>query len=307
MVKELSKYDRRIEDALIADDKRIKAEAAAAKALEDAKKIQKPPDDRNIVRSEQPVWVEDEKQANYMHDNRNEDGYLRPYLAWRYMLRQLGVSGTDIIADPWPNDVDNERAYPLLNCERHGHDIWMHQAQPNVTPQLPSTVTPGHLNFMYSKMVRSSTLPLHNNCTLLHSYQLSDREEWSQIVQILPHSFVCSCDSVTVITIIQEVHFERFFYDFIKLIQMTNRVISLCFAGSYIEKRSSYCETKISYLVRGIVESSRQSCPVYSSWYELSPKLPHFRLTFSFLCVQDSHSIHTSTLSSQIWEVTYSN
>lgn len=153
MPKELSKYDRRIEDALIADDKRIKAEEAAKKALENAKKIQKPPDDRNVVRSEQPVWVEDEKQANYMHDNRNEDGFLRPYLAWRYMLRQLGVSGTDIVAVPWPNDVDNERAYPLLNCERHGHDIWMHQAQPDVTPQLPSTVTPGHLNFMFSKMV----------------------------------------------------------------------------------------------------------------------------------------------------------
>jgi hypothetical protein len=155
MPKELSKFDRRIEDALLAEDKRIKAEAAAQKALEDAKKIQKPPDDRNIVWSEQPVWVEDEKLANYMHDNRNEDGFLRPYLAWRYMLRQLGVTGTDIVAVPWPNDVDNERAYPLLNCERHGHGIWMHQTQPNVTPQLPSTVTPGHLNFMFSKMART--------------------------------------------------------------------------------------------------------------------------------------------------------
>ena len=149
------KRDRRIEDALIADDKRIREELARLAALEKAKKKQKPPDDRNIVRSERPVWCEDESQANWRHDNPNEDGYLRPYLAWRYCLKQLGVDGKNIIAEPWPNDVDNERSYPLLNCERHGHEIWMHQAQPNVTPQLPSTVTPGHLNFMYSKMVRN--------------------------------------------------------------------------------------------------------------------------------------------------------
>lgn len=156
------KRDRRVEDALIAHDKRIKAELAAALAAANKTKKQKPPDDRNIVRSEQPVWCADEKQANYMHDNPNEDGYMRPYIAWRYCLRQLGVSGTDIIAVPWPNDVNNERAYPLLNCERHGHDIWMHQAQPDVTPQLPSTVTPGHLNFMFSKMVSPTIISAGN-------------------------------------------------------------------------------------------------------------------------------------------------
>jgi hypothetical protein len=151
------KKDRRVEDALIADDKRIKEEIARLAALEKAKKKQKPPDDRNIVRSEQAAWCEDESQVNWFHDNLYEDGNLRPYLRWRYCLKQLGVTGKDVIAVPWPNDVDNERAYPLLNCERHGHDIWMHQVQDNVIPQLPSTVTPGHLNFMYSKMV--SDLP----------------------------------------------------------------------------------------------------------------------------------------------------
>ncbi|KAG0587908.1 hypothetical protein KC19_2G200200 [Ceratodon purpureus] len=147
---DFDKKDRRVEDALIADDKRIKAEEAAKRALLNAKKKPKPSDDRNIVRSEQPRWVEDEAEANFLHDNPIEDGAVRPYIAWRYALKQLGRS--DIRAEPVP---DNERAYPLLNVERHGHDMWMHQAQPNVTPQLPSTVTPGHLNFMYSKMVRT--------------------------------------------------------------------------------------------------------------------------------------------------------
>lgn len=146
---DFDKKDRRVEDALIADDKRIKEEEAAKEALKNVAKIPKPSDDRNIVRSEQPLWVEDPAQAHYMHDNRNEDGIVRPYIAWRYALQQLGRS--DIRAEPEP---DNERAYPLLNCERHGHDIWMHQSQPNVTPQLPSTVTPGFGIFMYSKMVR---------------------------------------------------------------------------------------------------------------------------------------------------------
>lgn len=149
MKKELSAFDRRIEDALIADDKRIRAAEAAKKALQNANKIQKPADDRNIVWSEQPVWVEDDSQAHYMHDDRNLDGALRPYLAWSYAVKQLGRS--DARAEPEP---ENERAYPLLNCERHGKEIWMHQAQHDVTPQSPSTVTPAFGNFMFSKMVR---------------------------------------------------------------------------------------------------------------------------------------------------------
>ncbi|XP_024392545.1 uncharacterized protein [Physcomitrium patens] len=151
MVKDFDKYNQRIEDALVANDKRIKKEEEARKALKNAKVVTKPPDDSNVVRSEQPVRVEDAKLANYMHDDRNKDGYVRPYIAWRYLLKQIGLSVTDIVADPRP---ENERAYPLLNCERHGHDIWKHQTQHNVTHQSPSTVTPGHLNFMYSKMAR---------------------------------------------------------------------------------------------------------------------------------------------------------
>lgn len=153
MVKDFDKYNQRIEDALVANDKRIKKEEEARKALKNAKVVTKPPDDSNVVRSEQPVRVEDAKLANYMHDDRNKDGYVRPYIAWRYLLKQIGLSVTDIVADPRP---ENERAYPLLNCERHGHDIWKHQTQHNVTHQSPSTVTPGHLNFMYSKMVRGT-------------------------------------------------------------------------------------------------------------------------------------------------------
>ena len=150
---DFDRMDWRVEDALIADDKRIKAEEAAKLALLNAHKVQKPSNDRNIVRSEQPVWVEDRAQAHYMLENSQEDGTLRPYLAWRYTLKQLGRTDVqrDIRAEPEP---DNERSYPLLNPERHGHEIWMHQAQPNVTPQLPSTVTPAFGNFMFSKMVR---------------------------------------------------------------------------------------------------------------------------------------------------------
>ena len=159
------KKDRCVEDELVADDKRIKAEEAAERALLKVKKKQKPSDDRNIVRSEQPVWVEDDTAVNYMHNNSIEDGKVRPYIAWRYALKQLGRS--DIRAEPKP---DNERSYPLLNVERHGHDMWMHQAQPNVAPQLPSTVTPGHLNFMFSKMVsKFATLKLEffaDTCTI---------------------------------------------------------------------------------------------------------------------------------------------
>lgn len=156
MPKFVSPFDRRVNEALCADDERIRLEELAKKLAEDAKKKRANPDDgeRKVVRSEQPLY--DETNTNYMHDNPDQDGYLRPYLAWRYALKQLGTDSSTVIADPRPY---NERAYPLLNCELHGHQIWMHQAQPDVTPQKSTTVTPAFGNFMYSKMVSETPNP----------------------------------------------------------------------------------------------------------------------------------------------------
>lgn len=163
MPKQLSAYEKRIEAALAAEDKRIKEEELAKKLIgADGKKKRNNDEYRKGVRSEQPL--EDETNTNYMHDDPQDDGYLRPYLAWRYCLKQLGNSeATGIIADPKP---DNERAYPLLNCELHGHQIWMHQAQGNVVPQKSTTVTQAFGNFMYSKMVCRSLLQTKHLITL---------------------------------------------------------------------------------------------------------------------------------------------
>lgn len=156
MPKFVSPFDRRVEEALRADDERIWLEELAKRLAEDAKKKGCNPyeDERKVVHSEQPFY--DETNTNYMHDSPYQDGYLRPYLAWRYALKQLGTNSSTVIVDPRPY---NERAYPLLNCELHGHEIWMHQAQPDVTPQKSTTVTPAFGNFMYSKMVSKTPSP----------------------------------------------------------------------------------------------------------------------------------------------------
>lgn len=153
-MKVLSAYEQRIEDALVAEDKRLKEEEELKKSEEEMKKgggkkkrLLKGEEEKKGVRSEQPL--EDETNQLYMHEDPEEDGVLRPYLAWRYAIKQTNNEGK-VRYLPAP---DNERAYPLLNCELHGRNIWLHQAQGHVKPQASTTVTQAFGNFMYSKMV----------------------------------------------------------------------------------------------------------------------------------------------------------
>ncbi len=153
-MKVLSAYEQRIEDALVAEDKRLKEEEELKKSEDEMKKgggkkkrLLKGEEEKKGVRSEQPL--EDETNQPYMHEDPEEDGVLRPYLAWRYAIKQTNNEGK-VRYLPAP---DNERAYPLLNCELHGRHIWLHQAQGHVKPQASTTVTQAFGNFMYSKMV----------------------------------------------------------------------------------------------------------------------------------------------------------
>jgi hypothetical protein len=159
-MKVLSAYEQRIEDALVAEDKRLKEEEELQKSEEEMKKgggkkkrLLKGEEEKKGVRSEQPL--EDETNQPYMHEDPEEDGVLRPYLAWRYAIKQTNNEGK-VRYLPAP---DNERAYPLLNCELHGRHIWLHQAQGHVTPQASTTVTQAFGNFMYSKMVNFFSSP----------------------------------------------------------------------------------------------------------------------------------------------------
>lgn len=90
MPKFVSPFDRRVNEALCADDERIRLEELAKKLAEDAKKKRANPDEgeRKVVRSEQPLY--DETNTNYMHDNPDRDGYLRPVSRMALCVEAIG-------------------------------------------------------------------------------------------------------------------------------------------------------------------------------------------------------------------------